>query len=53
MELNEKYHLLLYSFHFQMTPKHKNSSTKTEKQIIFSCKHENTRKSMEFSKGGE
>ena len=39
--------LLLYSFTFQMTPKTL-TCVDQEKQDNFSCKHENTLKSMEF-----
>ena len=44
--------LLRYSFTFQMTPK-TIKCVDQEKQDTFSCKHENTLKSMEFSEGGE
>ena len=41
--------LFLYSFTFQRTPKPL-KYVNQEKQDIFSCKHENTFKSMEFYK---
>ena len=44
--------LLRYSFTFQMTPK-TIKCVDQEKQDTFSCKHENTLKSMEFSEVGE
>ena len=53
MNLNEKiYCLLHYSFTFRMTPK-TYKYVDQEKQNNFSCKHEFTWKSMEFSEGGE
>ena len=44
--------LLLYSFTFQMTPKTL-KCVDQEKQDNFSCKHENTLKSMEFFESDE
>ena len=44
--------LLLYLFNFQMTPKSR-IYVDQKRQDNFSCKHENTWKNMEFSKGGE
>ena len=44
--------ILLYSFTFQMTPKIL-EYVNQEKQDKFSCKPENTCKSMEFSKHDE
>ena len=45
-------YLLLYSFTFQMTPKTL-KCVDQEKQDNFSCKHENTLKSMEFFESDE
>ena len=44
--------LLRYLFTFQMTPK-TIKYVDQKKQDNFSCKHENTLKSMEFSEGDE
>ena len=44
--------LFFYSFTFQMTPKTLKCVDK-EKQDNFSCKHENTLKSMEFFESDE
>ena len=53
MKFNENTFVFLrYSFTFQMTPK-TIKYVDQEKQNIFSCKHENTLKSMEFSEGDE
>ena len=46
--------LLICSFTFQMTPKHENMKyVDQEKQHVFSCKHESTLKTMEFSESDE
>ena len=50
MEFNEK--TFVYLFTFQITPK-TIKYVDQKKQDNFSCKHENTLKSMEFSEGDE